>query len=133
MLMPINGDNRLEIGDWVKGKSRDGELIHGYIETIDPLQGAVKVNVIECDHEEMIGKTIWLLNKWVEKLPISTASNEEQISHLIDLALLTKDEDWFMELSAKLNSLKKVSKVDIKEDIVYPISRNRIKNPDTKS
>jgi uncharacterized protein YpiB (UPF0302 family) len=34
--------------------------------------------------------------------------NKEQVLFLIDLALLTGDEDWFMELSAKLNSMKQL-------------------------
>ncbi|MFC3883619.1 IDEAL domain-containing protein [Bacillus songklensis] len=130
--MLTNGNYRLEVGDWVKGKSRDGELIHGYIETIDPLQETVTVKVVECDHEEMIGKTIGMLNKGVKKLPVSTASNDEQLSHLIDLALLTRDEEWFMSLSAKLNSLRNVSKVDTKKDPGYPISRNSVKNSDIR-
>ncbi|MCI4622135.1 hypothetical protein [Priestia megaterium] len=29
-------EGNLKVGDWVKGKSRDGELIYGYIKTINP-------------------------------------------------------------------------------------------------
>jgi uncharacterized protein YpiB (UPF0302 family) len=92
---------RFENGDWVQGRSRDGELIHGYVETVDSSQGMVKVNVVESDNEKAIGKSIWILNKRTEKLPDLTVSNESHLLTLIDLALLTKDEQWFMELSAK--------------------------------
>jgi hypothetical protein len=117
---------RLEQGDWVKGKTREGELIRGYIETIDFFQGIVKVHVVESDNEKKIGKTIATLDKWVEKLPVSTAVNEEQIYQLIDLALLTKDEEWFQALNKQLDSMKKNSDVKSKKINHSPINNNRI-------
>lgn len=108
MLMP--GNNRLESGDWVKGKTRNGELIRGYIESVDFLQGIAKVHVIESDNNKSIGKTVGVLINWIEKLPVSTEINEEQILQLIDLALLTKDEQWFNALSSKLIHLEKFLK-----------------------
>jgi uncharacterized protein YpiB (UPF0302 family) len=86
----------------------------------------VKVNVVACDNEKTIGKTIEILNKQVEKLPISVADNEEQILHLIDLALLIKDEQWFMELSAKLNFVRQGSKRNGKKNTISPTVRNRL-------
>ncbi|MEH7485023.1 IDEAL domain-containing protein [Neobacillus drentensis] len=129
--MTMADEYRFVNGDWVQGRSRDGELIHGYVETIDSIQGIVKVNVVESDNEKAIGKSIWLLNKWAEKLLDLTVSNESQLLSLIDLALLSKDEQWFMELSAKLASIKKISKVNNKKS-EYLISGNRIKNFDVK-
>nr|WP_274855712.1 IDEAL domain-containing protein [Bacillus methanolicus] len=129
-MMP--GNNRLESGDWVKGKTRNGELIRGYIESVDYLQGIVKVHVIESDNKKTIGKTVGVLINWVEKLPVSTEINEEQILQLIDLALLTKDEQWFHDLSTKLNSHGKVSKENAKKNNDYPISNTRIGKFDAK-
>src|SRR5688500_16632810 len=120
-----------ENGDWVQGRSRDGELIHGYVETVDSIQEIVKVNVVESDNDKAIGKSIWLLNKSAEKLPDLTVSNESQLLSLIDLALLSKDEQWFMELSKKLAAIKKISKVNNKK-FEYLISGNRIRNFDVK-
>ena len=122
---------RFENGDWVQGRSRDGELIHGYVETVDFNQGIVKVNVVESDNEKAIGKSIWILNKWTEKLPDLTISNESHLLTLIDLALLSKDEQWFMELSAKLASIKKNPEVHTKIS-EFLISGNRISNLDAK-
>ncbi|WP_034672097.1 IDEAL domain-containing protein [Ectobacillus panaciterrae] len=130
--MAMTDKYRLEIGDWVKGKSKDGELIYGYIQTVDSLQGIVRVNVVECDNEQIIGKTIGMPNKRVEKLSISTTSTKEQIVHLIDLALLTRDEQWFMDLSAKLNAVRQRSKKEAIGSIVYPTARNRIEKSDTR-
>lgn len=129
--MTMSDNYRFENGDWVQGRSRDGELIHGYVETIDAIQGIVKVNVVESDNKKAIGKSIWLLNKSAEKLPDLTVSNESQLLSLIDLALLSKDEQWFMELSTKLAAIKKISKVNNKKN-EFLISGKRMKNFDVK-
>lgn len=129
--MTMSDNYRFENGDWVQGRSRDGELIHGYVETIDSIQGIVKVNVVESDNKKAIGKSIWLLNKSAEKLPDLTVRNESQLLSLIDLALLSKDEQWFMELSTKLAAIKKISKVNNKKN-EFLISGNRMKNFDVK-
>ncbi|MFK9095062.1 IDEAL domain-containing protein [Bacillus salipaludis] len=129
--MTMADNYRFENGDWVQGRSRDGELIHGYVETVDSIQEIVKVKVIECDNDEAINKSIWLLNKRAEKLPDLPVSNESQLLSLIDLALLSKDEQWFMELSTQLADIKKKSKVNNKKSEVL-ISGDRIRNFDAK-
>lgn len=129
--MTMADNYRFENGDWVQGRSRDGELIHGYIETVDSIQEIVKVKVIESDNEEAISKSMWILNKRAEKLPDLPVNNESQLLSLIDLALLSKDEQWFMELSTQLAAIKKKSKVNNKKS-EYLISENRIRNFDSK-
>jgi uncharacterized protein YpiB (UPF0302 family) len=96
---------KLEIGDWVKGRSREGELFQGYIEKIDFFQGYAKVKVTECDNEKTIGRSINVLDHWIKKMPSVTEKTLEQLLHLIDVALKTNDEDWFIELSSDYNSL----------------------------
>lgn len=122
---------RFENGDWVQGRFREGELIHGYVETVDSNQGIVKVHVVESDNEKVIGKSIWVLNKWIEKLPDITINNESQLLELIDLALLSKDEQWFKDLSSKLAFTKKVPEVPT-EKSQSSFSRNGIRNFDIK-
>lgn len=129
--MTMANNYRFENGDWVQGRSRDGELIHGYVETVDSIQEIVKVKVIESDNEEAISKSMWILNKRAEKLPDLPVNNESQLLSLIDLALLSKDEQWFMELSTQLAAIKKKSKVNNKKS-EYLISENRIRNFDAK-
>jgi hypothetical protein len=102
-----NNNSTLKSGDWIKGKSHDGELLIGYIESLDFSEG-VKVTVVKSDNNEVIGKTITILRKGVKRLPVSKVTNKEQVLFLIDLALSTGDEDWFMELSSKLNSMKQL-------------------------
>ncbi|MGE7878027.1 IDEAL domain-containing protein [Peribacillus muralis] len=100
------GNKQFENGDWVQGRSREGELIHGFIETLSRNEDLVKVNVVESDNEKAIGKAIWIPSKWTEKLPDLEISNGSDVLALIDLALISKDETWFMELSGKLESIK---------------------------
>ena len=106
--MVSNYNPVLKVGDWVRGKSREGELIIGYIESLDPIGGVVKVTVVKCDNKDTISKTISMLSQHVKKLPDSKVVNKEQILFLIDIALLTGDEEWFIGLSSKLNSMKQL-------------------------
>ncbi|BDG43765.1 IDEAL domain-containing protein [Saccharococcus caldoxylosilyticus] len=116
----------VEVGDWVKGKTKNGELIYGYVETVNSLQGTVKIKVMDCDNEQIIGKTVETLKHWVKKLPISIFDNEEAIKALIDLALLTKDERWFMELSDQLKSIRQVAKESEMKNTTHPSFKNRL-------
>lgn len=106
--MSSNNISTLKTGDWIKGSLRDGELIIGYIESFDFSEGTIKVTVVKSENNDVVGKTISILRKRVKRLPDSKVSNKEQVQFLIDLALSTGDEDWFMELSAKLNSMKQL-------------------------
>ncbi|MGM7722209.1 IDEAL domain-containing protein [Metabacillus sp. Hm71] len=106
--MKSNNNQILKTGDWVKGKSLDSELIVGYIESLDIPKGVVKVTVVTSDNKETIGKTISFLTKQVKRLPDSKVTNKEQLLFLIDLALSTGDEEWFIELSSKLKAMKQL-------------------------
>ncbi|MEH6939342.1 IDEAL domain-containing protein [Bacillus sp. JJ664] len=106
--MNLNNETILKTGDWVKGKSVDGELVIGFIESLTILDEIVKVNVINSDNKTTVGKTIQMRNKNVKKMPDSKVKNKEQIRFLIDLALSTGDEDWFNELSSQLNSMRQL-------------------------
>nr|WP_263327251.1 IDEAL domain-containing protein [Neobacillus sp. Marseille-Q6967] len=112
-MLSNNQFSIFEIGDWIKGESRNGELIIGYIESISNLEGVVKVTVVRCDNEEIIGKTIPLLSKQVKLLPAANVTNKEQILFLIDVALSTGDKEWFNELTTKLNSMRQLV-IDVK-------------------
>lgn len=107
--MLSNDNTILKAGDWIKAKSRDGELIIGYIKSLDILEEKVNVTITTSDNEELVGKAIPMLKDQVKKLPDSQVKNKEQIQFLIDLALATGDEVWFMELSDKLNSMRELA------------------------
>ncbi|PFO09758.1 group-specific protein [Bacillus sp. AFS076308] len=97
----------LQTGDWIKGTLRDGELVMGFIESLDT-SGIVKVTVVTSDNNEIIGKKVSMLSERVKRLPVSNVSNKAQVQFLIDLALSTGDEEWFIELSSKLNSMNQL-------------------------
>lgn len=109
--MMSNHNSILKTGDWVKGKSREGELIIGYIENLE--EGMIKTKVVSSDNKTIEGKIIPLQSKQVKKMPAVKVANKEQIHFLIDLALSTGDEEWFFELTSKLNSMRELVK-DVK-------------------
>ncbi|TWT26453.1 IDEAL domain-containing protein [Planomicrobium sp. CPCC 101110] len=93
----------LKTSDWVKGVSRHGELIIGFVESMNVAKEAVNVTVVKSDNEELIGRTIPMSVKQVENIPSGHTKDAGQLEFLIDLALSTGDEEWFIELSAELN------------------------------
>lgn len=122
----------LEIGDWVKGESKHGELVHGYIETVNPSQGTVKVTVVASDNVNTIGKTIELLNK-VERLTPPVFKTEEEVKSMIDLALLIKDKEWFMELTEKLKSMRINSSQNPLTKTVHSLKGKKIHDQESKN
>ncbi len=105
-----NNNHVLKVGDWVRGISNEGEFILGYIASLDDVEGVVTVIIVKRDNKYTINEAISLFSKHVNKLPESKAINKEQILYLIDLALLTGDEEWFIELSSKLNLINDLVK-----------------------
>ena len=89
------------IGDWVSGNTTESELIHGFIESINLNQDTVDIHVTQSDHETAIGRSVEISKLAVKKLTEHSLS-EMEIRNLIDLALMTKDEEWFSELSEQL-------------------------------
>jgi len=103
----MNREEQLAIGEWVRGKTRNGELIHGFVENIDSAEGTVHVYVVNCDNDATMGKVVATLASRLEVMPESGMDYEEQVYALIDLALSTKDREWFAELVAISWTLKK--------------------------
>jgi hypothetical protein len=100
----------LKVGDWIKGKSRDGELIIGYVESLDVLDEKINATITSSDDVALVGKTIPMPTNGVKKLPEPQVKNKEQIQYLIDLALATGDQEWFMELSEQLKAMRELVK-----------------------
>jgi hypothetical protein len=107
--MLSNNNSDLKIGDWIKGTLRDGELILGFIDSMDLIEEVYRVSVVKSDNLEVIGKTIPVSSKQIKGISDSTEINKEQIQSLIDLALATGDQDWFIELSSKLKLMKQLT------------------------
>ena len=100
---------QMQDGDWVKGKTNNDELFHGYIESIHHEEGIVKVRVIQSDNRLSIGKISDSTPDRLRPLETPPLEQEGHIRNWIDIALSTKDEAWFMELT---NALRQTQKKD---------------------
>lgn len=120
---------KFEISDWVQAKTRNGEFVHGFIESIDGLQGIAKVFVVRSDNEESVGKTTAVLEHWLRELPSAPLEESGAIHNLIDLALMTRDEQWFKELTLQLSAVSKAGGSDKIKPTVYSSSINRLGYP----
>jgi hypothetical protein len=82
-------------GNWIVSKSDVG-IIQGFI--LESLNGHHKVFIVKCEQDYMVG-----MEKW---LPYSSTTRmgdilmPEDAKELIDIALSTRDEEWFKELCA---------------------------------
>jgi hypothetical protein len=103
---------RFETSDWVQGRTSNGELIQGFIEHIDSLEGIVTVQVIKSDNEDSVGKPTAVREHWIKKIPEDAPMNAQQLLSMIDLALATRDEAWFMELTDQLQAVKLLDNYD---------------------
>ncbi len=103
----MNREERLAVGEWVRGKTKEGELIHGFVESIDSAGSTVHVYVVNCDNDMTVGKVVATRASWVEVMDESSGYEEGQLYDLMDLALSTKDEEWFRELLAASKGLPK--------------------------
>ncbi|ARK30185.1 IDEAL domain-containing protein [Halalkalibacter krulwichiae] len=109
--MEINNKKTLRVGDWIKGKSRTGELIHGYIDGIELYNTLIRVLILKSDNKNLVGRYMKLDEREVEVQSPITNFNEGELLNLIDMALSTKDERWFYELASKLNKIKRLSSI----------------------
>ncbi|MRH44513.1 IDEAL domain-containing protein [Aquibacillus halophilus] len=104
--MEVNKKLNLSVGDWVKGVSKNGELVHGYLESFQPNNSKVVLKVVVSDNERIIGNTVRFDEQDIEKIDTTFKNTEKQLEDLIDLALSTRDHSWFMELSTELKAYK---------------------------
>ncbi|WP_239614871.1 hypothetical protein [Cohnella mopanensis] len=96
---------KVEISDWVLAKTKNGELIHGFVEDLDDQQGMATVYTVKSDNVESVGKPVVVRERWLRKLPDYSPHDSEAIRSLIDIALSTRDEHWFQELTSKMASI----------------------------
>jgi hypothetical protein len=117
----------VQIGDWVTGTSVEDEKVIGYVESMD-LYGTVKVMVTQSDREEAIGYMVNSMRFKLEKLDDCVPSSEADLNSLMDLALMTRDQEWFNELSAALRIIQSKNKNETAKEKtgLKPVSR-RIK------
>ncbi|MDF2911202.1 MAG: hypothetical protein K0Q56_2083 [Sporolactobacillus laevolacticus] len=97
-------ESKWKKGDWVKGRTVNGELMHGFVVGYNHEEGTVKIHVVACDRDSTIGRVIETLSYLIKPFPIMPL-NGEQLRSMTDLALITSDRDWFMDLSSQLSEM----------------------------
>lgn len=120
---------RFGISDWVQAKTENGELIHGFIETINHDHGIARIFVVKSDNEDSVGKPVVVRETALKKLPDTSFDGAEEIKSLIDIALSTWDEQWFNELTGKWLLLENSEAKKIYHSTAYPSYTNRLGYP----
>lgn len=105
----------MNIGDWVKGVSINDERFRGYVEWISAKHDNVKVRVTQSDHIHVIGKVIHSQKRKLSLLADESFSGERWLQDLIDVALISGDRNWFIELSNELQQLRNDKEVGLQE------------------
>ncbi|MGM0844721.1 MAG: IDEAL domain-containing protein [Bacillota bacterium] len=110
--------NKVNVGDWVRGFAKNGALIQGYMEAIDPIDPLFKIRVIDSDDKDLVGYTLNMDDSLMEKMQTSKSLTEPQLQYLIDIALETKDKEWFFELSSALDKFSKNTGDNLSEEFI---------------
>ncbi|WP_117160789.1 IDEAL domain-containing protein [Paraliobacillus sp. X-1268] len=108
--METNHTNQVKIGDWVRAKSSKGELIHGFVEKNALDHNIIQLRVVASDNKMLMGHSIQINKIKLNKLDMTVSKTEKQLRQLIDIALETKDEAWFLDLTKQLQYVEKTKK-----------------------
>ncbi|RKP53923.1 IDEAL domain-containing protein [Cohnella endophytica] len=120
---------KFEVSDWVQAKTRNGEFVHGFIESLDEAQQLAQLFVVRSDNEQSVGQPATALVHWLRKLPPISLEEPEAIRSLIDIALATRDEQWFAELSERLSSVETPGKsANPIQELSNPTYSNRLRH-----
>jgi hypothetical protein len=117
------------ISDWVQARTDNGELIHGFVETINPAQAIARVFVVKSDNDDSVGKPVVVRENAMKKLPEMAFDTVDDLESLMDIALSTWDEAWFNELSGKLLFAQNNEGNKVYNSITHPSYTNRLSFP----
>ncbi|REE91723.1 hypothetical protein A8990_104233 [Paenibacillus taihuensis] len=115
------------ISDWVQGRTKDGELIQGFITSMKEKHNVASVYVVQSDHDLAVGTTVAVLSSWIKEQPaVQVLDYEEPILDFIELALATRDEEWFAELTERLHEVEQKQASGSNNNAPIPFNRNRL-------
>lgn len=89
----------IRTGDWVSGTTPNDERIIGYVEAGPDANGKVTVFVTSSDRQEAVGRLVQCNPGKISAMSVQEPYLEEELTGLIDLALQTRDEAWFREIT----------------------------------
>lgn len=101
----MGNKTQFRVGDWVQGETWDKQRIYGYVIKIENPEDITKVYIVDSVNKELKGRMIRVLSKALHVVP-GQAPAEAALEQLIDIALLTKDEEWFGQLLEQLQELR---------------------------
>ncbi|MBP1993553.1 IDEAL domain-containing protein [Paenibacillus eucommiae] len=113
---------QVQPGDWVSGTTVEDEKIRGFVEAVSWERGSALVRVTESDRKDAIGRIAEGLLSKLELLQVEAWLDERALADLIDIALVTRDEQWFMELTSSLGELRNQTKKSKSPTHKQPIS-----------
>ncbi|MHA6480905.1 IDEAL domain-containing protein [Paenibacillus sp. strain BS8-2] len=94
----------VNVSDWVHGITGDGEMVYGFVESADRLQSLITLYVVKSDNVERERKYATVKLSTIKSVEGIDAEDLRHVDDLIDLALATRDEAWFMELTDGINT-----------------------------
>lgn len=86
-------------GDWVSGTTIRDERFIGFVQSVT-LEGILEIQVTQSDREDLAGKLVEAKSNKVRRMKEAALVRADEVYSLIDLALQTRDEEWFAELTA---------------------------------
>lgn len=116
----------VNIGDWAIGYTNQDEMVQGFIESIQAGRQTADMVVTASDHAATIGKTVQVDGQSLKPLPVRAMPGEGHLQTLIELALMTRDEAWFYELSEQLTALRSEATREQSAGGLSPAIRNRL-------
>lgn len=87
----------IQIGDWISGTSDLDEKFIGYVDSMT-IDNIAKIWVSQSDHNEIVGDFVQTKLSNIKKLTVNPKFTQDELSSLMDLALMTKDKEWFQDL-----------------------------------
>jgi hypothetical protein len=94
----------VNVSDWVHGRTGEGEMVYGFVDSVDGQYGVVTLYVVKSDNEEREGKLATVRLSTVKLVADIDSEDLRHADDLIDLALATRDEAWFLELTEGIGS-----------------------------
>ncbi|SFI62996.1 hypothetical protein SAMN02799624_01722 [Paenibacillus sp. UNC496MF] len=115
------------IGDWVQGRTKDGEMIQGFIASLNEQRNIATVHVVQSDHDAAVGTAVAVLSSWLKPQPtLEVLDYEGPLLDFIELALATRDAEWFAELTERLRAIAQKQEQNGEEGAPVLHGRNRL-------
>ncbi|NBI27798.1 IDEAL domain-containing protein [Chengkuizengella marina] len=94
------------VGDWVKGVSKEDEFFIGYIERIKDTMA--NIYIVQSDNPYLINRKVKIPSNKITFMEPSDLYFEGNILNLIDIALIEKNEDDFLKYTNQLHELRSI-------------------------